>query len=67
MQLRNRWGGEVEVGIGRDVWFLMRHHPEPARCYSDRPTVDGALAFWLGGWHHTEWGLRYAWYLGPYV
>lgn len=56
VQLRNRWGGEVEVGVGREVWFLMLHQPAPARCYSDRPPLDGYLAFWLCGWHHTELG-----------
>ncbi len=56
VQLRNRWGSMVEVGVGREVWFLFRHAPEPSLCYSDRPPLDGYLAFWLGGWHHTELG-----------
>jgi hypothetical protein len=54
VELRNRWGGEVEVGVGRDIWFLFQSRPEPARCYSDRPPLDGYLAFWLDGWHYTE-------------
>lgn len=56
VRLRNRWGGVVEVGVGRDVWFLLRHVPRPSRCYSDRPPLDGCLGFWLDGWHHTELG-----------
>lgn len=52
--LRNRSSGEVEVGIGREVWFLFRHHPQPRRCYSDNPPVEGYLAFYLDGGHHTE-------------
>jgi hypothetical protein len=56
VRLQNRWGGEVEVGVGRDIWFLFRHLPEPRRCYSDRPPLDGYLAFWLDGWHYTELG-----------
>jgi hypothetical protein len=56
VQLRNRLGGVVEVGTGRDVWFLLRSSPEPTRCYSDNPPLEGDLSFWLGGWHHTELG-----------
>jgi hypothetical protein len=52
--LRNRWGSVIEVGVGRDLWFLCRRIPAPSLCYSDRPELDGSLAFWLGGWHHTE-------------
>jgi hypothetical protein len=52
--LRNRWGGEVEVGVGRDIWFLFRRVPEPGRCYTDRPPLEGYLAFWLGGGHYTQ-------------
>jgi hypothetical protein len=39
--LRNRWGSEVEVGVGRDVWFLMRTEPKPGICFSDNPPLDG--------------------------
>jgi hypothetical protein len=56
VQLRNRLGGVVEVGTGRDVWFLIRHSPEPTRCYSDYPPLEGHLSFWLDGWHHTVLG-----------
>jgi len=54
VELRNRWGGVVEVGVGREVWFLMRLVPKPSKWYSDAPMLDGHLAFWLNGWHHTE-------------
>src|SRR5438445_1269848 len=39
VQLRNRWGGEVEVGVGRAVWFLFQREPRPSRCVSDRPAL----------------------------
>lgn len=51
--LRNRWGSEVEVGIGRDLWFLMRFQPKPSRCFSDQSDSAGPLAFFLDGWHYT--------------
>src|SRR5438552_6320671 len=38
--LTNRWSSEVEVGVGRDIWFLFRHHPRPSRCFSDNPPMD---------------------------
>jgi hypothetical protein len=41
VELTNRWGGVVEVGPGRDVWFFFRHEPPPAMCYTDRPPIDG--------------------------
>jgi hypothetical protein len=56
VELRNRWGGVVEVGVGRDVWFLFCHHPGPGRYYTDQPPLEGRLVFWLCGWHHTELG-----------
>jgi hypothetical protein len=52
--LENRWGSRVEVAQGRDVWFLMLLEPEPRRCISDRPKIEGTRTFWLDGWHHTE-------------
>jgi hypothetical protein len=54
VRLHNRWDGKVEVGVGRDVWFLFRHVPKPSQRYSNRPLLDGSLAFWLDGWHYTE-------------
>ena len=39
VRLRNRWGGEVEVGVGREIWFLFRHEPKPSKCFSDSPEV----------------------------
>jgi hypothetical protein len=54
VQLRNRWGSEVEVGVGRKVWFLHRHEPKPSRTLSDNPEVNGYLVFYLDGWHWTE-------------
>ena len=56
VELRNRWGSVVEVGVGGDIWFLIRREPKPAYCYSDQPPIDGCLAFWLDGWHYTELG-----------
>jgi hypothetical protein len=55
-EFTNRWGGVVEVGSGRDVWFLFRHEPLPSRCYSDRPPIEGTRVFYLDGGHHTELG-----------
>src|SRR5580704_2165632 len=52
--LRNRWGSEVEVGVGRDVWFLFRLAPAPRKCLSDRPPMDGRLVFYLAGGHYSE-------------
>ena len=56
VEVTNRWGSVVEVGPGRDVWFLFRHKPPPARCHSDRPTIAGTRVFYLDGGHHTELG-----------
>jgi hypothetical protein len=56
--LRNRWGSEVEVGVGRDVWFLFRLAPTPRIWFSDSPPVHDYLAFYLDGGHHTELGSR---------
>jgi len=56
VEVTNRWGSMVEVGPGRDVWFLFRHEPQPARCHSDRPPIDGTRVFYLAGGHHTELG-----------
>lgn len=54
VRLTNRFGGVAEVGVGRRLWAFWRLVPEPIACYSDRPTLDGMLAFYLDGWHHTE-------------
>jgi hypothetical protein len=54
VQLRNRWGGEVEVGVGRAIWFLFRSEPSPGKCISDNPELSGSLVFYLDGWHYTE-------------
>lgn len=56
VQVTNRWGSVVEVGPGRDVWFLFRHEPSPSRCYSDHPPIEGTRVFYLDGGHHTELG-----------
>jgi hypothetical protein len=52
--LRNRWGSEVEVGVGRDVWFLIQLAPRPMRVCSDHPPVKGRLVFYLAGGHYTD-------------
>src|SRR4051794_41180452 len=44
--LRNRWGSEIEVGIGRDVWLLIRLQPRPTKRFSDRPSAAGWRAFY---------------------
>lgn len=54
VEITNRWGSVVEVGPGRDVWFLFRHKPSPSRCYSDHPRIEGTRVFYLDGGHHTE-------------
>jgi hypothetical protein len=54
VQLQNRWGGVVEVGVGDKVWFLHRHKPKPSRTFSDHPEEVGYFVFYLDGWHWTE-------------
>jgi hypothetical protein len=56
VEITNRWGSVVEVGPGRDVWFLFLHAPGPGRCHSDRPPLVGTRVFYLDGGHHTELG-----------
>lgn len=56
VEITNRWGSIVEVGPGRDVWFLFRHEPRPSRCHSDSPPIKGTRVFYLDGGHHTELG-----------
>ena len=52
--LRNRWGSELEVGVGLDVRFLIRLIPAPRKWLSDRPTTKTNLVFYLDGGHYTE-------------
>lgn len=54
VEISNRWGSLLEVGPGRDVWFLFRHEPPPGQCHSDRPPIQGTRVFYLDGGHHTE-------------
>jgi hypothetical protein len=54
VRLRNRWESEVEIGVGREIWFLIQTVPEPSRCVSDAPELSGPLVFYLAGWHYTE-------------
>ncbi len=56
VEVTNRWGSVVEVGPGRDVWFLFRHQPKPGLCHSDQPPIEGTRVFYLDGGHHTELG-----------
>jgi hypothetical protein len=56
VEVTNRWGSVVEVGPGRDVWFLFRHEPPPSRCHSDRPPIQGTRVFYPDGGRHTELG-----------
>jgi len=48
VRLENRWGGKVEVGVGSDIWSLMRHQPTPSKCYSDRPQLAGLFGILVG-------------------
>lgn len=57
--LRNRWGGEIEIGVGRDVWFLVRLKPQPTKIYSDSPELSGRLAFYIAGGHYTDFDSRH--------
>jgi hypothetical protein len=54
VQLINHWGSQVEVGVGRDIWFLCRCRPKPTRGFSDNPQMVGWLVFYLDGWHYTS-------------
>lgn len=54
VEVTNRWGSVAEVGLGRDVCFLARLHPEPSEIHSDRPSINGTRVFFLDGGHHTE-------------
>jgi hypothetical protein len=54
VDLTNRMGGVVMVGVGRRVWLLARIEPKPVLFHSDHPELDGTLVFYLDGWHHTE-------------
>ena len=54
VEVTNRWGSVVEVGPGRDVWFLCRFKPSPTRCFSDCPLIEGMRVFNLDGGHYTE-------------
>ena len=37
VEVTNRWGSVVGVGLGRDMWFLFRREPRPSVCHSDHP------------------------------
>jgi uncharacterized protein YneR len=54
VRLFNRFGGEVEVGVGRDLWLLLILKPGSCRICGDQPQQKGMLVFYLDGWHHTE-------------
>ncbi len=54
VKLRNRWGSQVEVGVGRKIWFLFQLEPETRKCLTDNPAMNGSLVFYLYGWHYTE-------------
>lgn len=56
VEITNRWGSVVEVGPGRDAWFLCRLEPQPSRCHSDRPPIAGTRLFYLDGGHPTQLG-----------
>ena len=57
VQLTNRFGGEIEIGLGRQLCLLIRLNPEPTRIYRNPTNDEGTLVFYLDGWHHTEMDL----------
>ena len=54
VQLTNRFGGKIEIGLGRQLCLLIRLNPEPTRIYRNPTDHEGTLVFYLDGWHHTE-------------
>ena len=54
VQLTNRFGGEIEIGLGRQLCLLIRLNPEPTRIYRNPTPHEGTLVFYLDGWHYSE-------------
>ena len=54
VQLTNRFGDEIEIGLGRRYCLLLRLKPQPTTMYRNPSQYDGFLVFYLDGWHHTE-------------
>jgi hypothetical protein len=54
VQLTNRFGGEIEIGLGRHSCLLVRLTPQPTRIYRNPLQSEGRLVFYLDGWHYTE-------------
>jgi hypothetical protein len=51
--VRNRWGGDIEAGVGRDFWFV---NPPRAEFYAVRQCLGlaGDLVFYLDGGHYRR-------------
>ncbi|MBL8814411.1 MAG: hypothetical protein JNL58_00160 [Planctomyces sp.] len=54
VQLTNRFGGRIEIAVGRRFCLLIRLAPPPTRIYRTPTHNEGTLVFFLDGWHHTE-------------
>ncbi|MGN6545327.1 MAG: hypothetical protein ACTHK7_09790 [Aureliella sp.] len=54
VQLTNRFGDEIEIGLGRRFCVLLRLKPQPTTMYRNPCQGDGFLVFYLDGWHYTE-------------
>lgn len=54
VQLTNRFGGEIEIGLGRKFCLLIQLTPPPTQIYRTRTQHEGTLVFYVDGWHHTE-------------
>ncbi len=54
VRCRNRSGKEMEVGIGRDWWFLIDLSESGGAIISSGGPEADELIFYLHGWHHTS-------------
>jgi len=57
VRLTNRFGGQIEVGVGRKLWVLLNLQPGPQRAHFDQSPQEGMLGFYLDGWHYTDWAI----------
>jgi hypothetical protein len=57
VRLMNRFGGQIEVGVGRKLWLLLNLRPGTQRAHSDQSPQEGMLGFYLDGWHYTDWDM----------
>jgi hypothetical protein len=54
VQLKNRFGSEIEIGLGRKFCLLIRLVPKPTKICRSNVQNDDTLVFFVDGWHHTE-------------